>query len=291
MSAVRATTATEDLPSSPSRVQGWISRHQLAAFFTIAFLISWSLWGIGYLGGGMAFVVLGAFGPMAAGALVSRARGASIRDWLASITRIRVPPRFYAYALGIPILLYGMVNLELALFGRDVDVSLVLDRWPAYMATLVSVALVGGGQEEPGWRGFALPQLQMSRSPLKATLILGLLWGLWHVPLYGPLGFAVPLLLAPFYTYLFNRTGSVVPCLMLHGSFTAAQGHLTLLAHDSHGLTDASIGATYLLAGALLVLLTRGRIGAQEESKVNRKTTRDVGDGSTCGASKTDRDS
>jgi uncharacterized protein len=128
---------------------------------------------------------------------------------------------------------------------------------------LIVVALLGGGQEEPGWRGFALPRLQATRSPLRATVILGLLWGLWHVPLYGPLGFVVPLLLAPFYTYLFNRTGSVIPSLVLHGSFTAAQDHLTLLAHEVHGGTDAAIGLTYLFAGLVLVLATRGRLGEQ----------------------------
>jgi len=43
----------------------------------------------------------------------------------------------------------------------------------------------------------------------------------------------------PFYTYLSNRTGSVIPYMVLHGSFTAAQDHLTLLAREAHGLTDA----------------------------------------------------
>jgi len=44
---------------------------------------------------------------------------------------------------------------------------------------------------------FALPRLEHRHTPVVATLILGLAWGVWHVPPYGPLGFVVPLVL-PF---------------------------------------------------------------------------------------------
>lgn len=63
--------------------------------------------------------------------------------------------------------------------------------------------------------------------------------------------------------YLFNRTGSVIPCLVLHGSITAAQDHLTSLAHEVHGVTDAAIGISYLVAALASVLATRGRLGEQ----------------------------
>ena len=45
---------------------------------------------------------------------------------------------------------------------------------PAYLQTLLLTALIFGGQEEPGWRGFALPRLEERHVPLVATLILGL---------------------------------------------------------------------------------------------------------------------
>jgi hypothetical protein len=58
---------------------------------------------------------------------------------------------------------------------------------------------------------------------VRATLLLGLVWGVWHVPLYGPAGFVVPMALAFFYTVLWNRTHSVALCILLHASFTPAQ--------------------------------------------------------------------
>lgn len=131
--------------------------------------------------------------------------------------------------------------------------------------------LLGGGLEEPGWRGFGLPHLLESHTPVRATLILGLAWGIWHVPVYGPLGFVVPMVLAFFYTYLWARTRSVLLCVVLHASFTPAQDHLILLPRDeaySSALDapDLAILGVYLVSVALLVLLTRGRLGVQRTS-------------------------
>ena len=99
-----------------------------------------------------------------------------------------------------------------------------------------------------------------------ATLLLGLAWGVWHVPLYGPLGFVVPLVLAFFYTWLYNRTSSVLLCILLHASFTPAQDHLVLLpdavaAAEPLGTIDFVILGTYVAAVLLLVGLSRGRLG------------------------------
>ena len=94
---------------------------------------------------------------------------------------------------------------------------------------------------------------------MAATLILGLGWGIWHVPLYGPAGFVVPLVLAFFYTWLYNKTRSILLCVLLHASFTPAQDHLLLTA-DSF-IVDAVLFASYVLAAAVLIVVTRGRLG------------------------------
>lgn len=126
-----------------------------------------------------------------------------------------------------------------------------------------------GAQEEPGWRGFALPRLQERFSPLTATLVLGLIWGVWHVPLYGPVGFVVPFVLAFFYTWVFNRTGSTFMAILLHASFTPAQDHLILLSDETHGTTDVAMGLAYLVGALVVVALTRGRLGF--DRRQNRK--------------------
>ncbi|MBY8981221.1 MAG: CPBP family intramembrane metalloprotease, partial [Candidatus Lokiarchaeota archaeon] len=83
-----------------------------------------------------------------------------------------------------------------------------------------------GTNEEPGWRGFALPRLQSKFSPLIASIILGLIWGFWHTPIYLPqysslIQYGIFLLntikIAIILTWLYNRTGgSVLAAALLH---------------------------------------------------------------------------
>jgi membrane protease YdiL (CAAX protease family) len=234
----------------------------VAAYALLAYAISWSLWSPAVAGGGGPIVVtlffLGVLGPAASAVIVSRAIGAPLRPWAARIVKWRVPIRFYLYALGLPALLFAIVNLELALLGQDVELGLLGERLPAYLATFVMVLVLGGGLEEPGWRGFALPRLQEHHTPVRATLILGLVWGIWHLPLYGA-AFVGPLLFVFFYTWLYNRTGSVLLCILLHASFTPALDHL-ILRGDSLAV-DLAVLATLVTGALTIIALTRGRLG------------------------------
>jgi uncharacterized protein len=251
---------TTTTSTSPSETR--MGRHPLIWYFALAYAFSWPFWLLSHLAGGTlgtVFIVIGAFGPMLAAAIIISRTGGSVSEWLRSILRWRVSPAYYAYALGLPVLLAAILNLTLAALGKQPDVSLVVERIPAYLQTLLLTAVIFGGQEEPGWRGFALPRLQQRHPPLIATLILGLGWGIWHVPLYGPAGFVVPLVLAFYYTWLYNRTGSVLLCILLHASFTPAQDHLLLTADSP--LVDAVVLSTYLLGVGVLIALTRGRLG------------------------------
>jgi hypothetical protein len=118
--------------------------------------------------------------------------------------------------------------LTLAVLGQEPDLSLLVERIPGYLQTFLLTAVIFGGQEELGWRGYALPRLEQRHAPLVATLILGLARGVWHIPLDGAAGFVVPLVLAFFYSWLYNRTQSVLLCILLHASLTPAQDHLLL---------------------------------------------------------------
>jgi len=268
--------STDDSTVSPEvrHTRTWIARHQLISFFLIAYAISWTLWGLAAIGGGQVIFLLGGLGPLASALIVTRLSGNSVREWVRSLLVWRVSPGYYAIALLLPVAIYAVVNLVLVALGQTLDFSLLAVAAPGYLATFLMVATVGGGLEEPGWRGFALPKLQEHRSPLVATLLVGLAWGIWHIPLYGPLGFAVPLILAFFYTWLYNRTRSVLLCLLLHASFTPAQNFLTI-AVDPAGASsgagaigdaaDLVILGVYVVAALALTLATRGRLGCRPD--------------------------
>ena len=251
---------TSDEPITPGRPRfvRWARRHPLAAFVALAYALSWSAWLVALLGGGLPMVVLGAFGPAVSAGLVTYWTGGSVREWLRPLARWRVPGRFYLYALGLPAALFTVINAELALLGHDVELGRLRDAIPAYVGTFLFVATLGGGQEEPGWRGFALDRFQARYSPIGATLLLGVVWGLWHLPLYG-IGFVGPMMFVFFYTWLYNRSGSVLLCVLLHASFTPALDHLVLT--DDSPTVDAVIVVTMLAGVLALIGLTKGRLG------------------------------
>ena len=237
-------------------------RHPLIFYFVLAYAISWPFWLLAsQLGGSIRtlVIVIGGFGPAIAAAVTIWRSGGSLREWARGIVRWRVPVRYYLYALGLPVLIMVGMNLVLAVLGQQPAWSSLPDRIPGYLQTFLLTAVIFGGQEEPGWRGFALPRLQSRHSPLIATLILGLAWGIWHVPLYGPAGFVVPLVLAFLYTWLYNKTNSILLCILLHASLTPAQDHLLLTADSP--TVDVVLLGTYVAAAVIVIAASRGRLG------------------------------
>jgi membrane protease YdiL (CAAX protease family) len=233
-----------------------VHRFPFAAFVLLAFALSWTGFLLAAATSVGLFFFLGGLGPAAAGALVAWQTG-TLSQWWARITRWRVSPWFYLFALGFPALLYGSTNLVLLALGEQPDWSLAGERLPAYAATWVA-AFFMGGLEEPGWRGFAQPHLQQRLSPVVATLVVGVVWGLWHLPVQ-PLAIVVTVPLAFLYTWLLNRTGSALLCVLLHASITPAQDHLSLVADSA--VVDAVVLGTLVAVAAAFALLTRGRLG------------------------------
>jgi membrane protease YdiL (CAAX protease family) len=216
-------------------------RRPLASFFVLAFAFSWACWSVPALGypdglGNVAYV-LGGFGPLVAAATMTRLMGASVGAWFKGLFRWRVAPRWYAYAIGVPVALVIAMTAEFALLGEKLDWSILDERLIAFLPSLVFVALAGGGNEEPGWRGFALPRLQDRMTPVRATLLLGVLWAPWHLPL------------------LFASADSSHG-LPLGGVLIVAT--LTLVS-----IVGYAFAYTYLLnrAVALLIRLTGGQLG------------------------------
>lgn len=252
---------------APGRVAALARGHPLVAYVALAYGISWTLWVPGLLVGGVvgtAAIVLGAFGPAVAAGLVMRLRGQPLGPWLRRIVRWRVPLRYWAYALLLPPLLLASANVTLWGLGEEVHPGRAGSALTAYAGTFLFVAVLGGGQEEPGWRGYALGELQARHSPLRATLVLGVIWGVWHLPLYG-LAFVGPMLFVVFYTWLYNRTGSLLLCILLHAGFTPSLEHLVLV--DDGVVVDAVILGTLLAGAAAVILLTRGRLGVERAAE------------------------
>ncbi|MEI7643710.1 MAG: type II CAAX endopeptidase family protein [Chloroflexales bacterium] len=119
----------------------------------------------------------------------SFSRRLGVRTLLHTLTAWRVSPIWYGAALLLPVIisaagiaLMALLGQPLPTFPRTEPVRALL---PLLVTTFVATLLYGGPLgEEAGWRGFALPRLQARHSPLVASLLLSVVWGLWHVPLH-----------------------------------------------------------------------------------------------------------
>lgn len=177
--------ATSNAPAAPKGVHGWVKVHPVASFFVLTYAISWLAWLpiiLGYDGLNTALSMTAQFSPAVAALLVVLLSGASVRGWVRGIVRWRVSPLWYAVALGLPALLIAVQGTAFGLLGYPINISAV-PGLAAYASAVLMLTFIAGLGEEPGWRGFALPRLQGRYAPVAATLILGLVWAGWHLPL------------------------------------------------------------------------------------------------------------
>ena len=277
------------LKSKPQNgMRGSLRRHPVALFFVLAYAITWLAFLpdiLGYRGDlNQVFMMIAQFGPAIAALVLVWYTGASVRDWARSIVRWRVRPWWYFMVVALPVVLIAVQGIIFGLLGYPLDMASIPGRLVNFLPSAIMLALIAGLGEEPGWRGFALPRLETRYAPVLATALLGFVWAMWHLPLVFvdprfPHGFTsvVPQVLlalltmitiffyAFFYTWVYNRTQSVLLCMLLHGSFNAAIGLLPAsLEVLQRGTYVALLGVqvvTLVLAVAVLIVATRGRLG------------------------------
>jgi membrane protease YdiL (CAAX protease family) len=196
---------------------------------------------------------------------------------------------FRIMSLGTPwprVLLVSAFALVLALLAFAIVPALVLSNGAIgslhWAAILPAVApwwanpfnLLGGPlNEEPGWRGFALPRLQQRYGPLLGSLVLGVVWIGWHLPLFLVPGwltvpvwaYAILLIcLSVLMTWVVNRSNrSIVPAVLMHAVFNSSFPILVALCRE---LPTREPGIVWYIVGVGLATViaigaTRGKLG------------------------------
>src|SRR5688500_15682762 len=205
-----------------------VRRYPLTAFVVLACALSWWPW-ILYSLDLLPTPIVG-FGPFLAAlvvlAVTEGKRG--VLGLLRRMVRWRVGLQWYAAALLLPIVVtLAAAALNVYLLGAQRTSSAAdLGGWSSLLLTFLLWLLIpglAGTWEEPGFRGYALPRLQVGRSALLASLILGVLWAFWHSP-FVVTGediwidaFLFPIIWSPVYAWLFNNaSGSVLIVMLFH---------------------------------------------------------------------------
>jgi len=181
-------------------------------------------------------------GPVLAAVIVSAMESGrkGLRDLWQTSTRWRISGRWYGIILAIPL----TINLPLFIGGfalSPLPTSSQLSTILTWFAPVFIYTFFASGLEEPGWRGYALPNLQARFSAKKSSLILGVICGIWEWPIFIPvylntlsspggapqavitvlIQLAISIISsmlsgALIYTWLYNRTGSVFLCMLFH---------------------------------------------------------------------------
>jgi membrane protease YdiL (CAAX protease family) len=278
---------------------GLLARHPLVAFFVMAYAFTWIVWSpwvlgqdgagvlpvridpglVGYLN---AAAILA--GPTVAGLIMAGVTGgrAGVRRLLARLVLWRVGARWYVVALvGVPlVMLLGTMAYAVAwpTPGALGGPSYLL----SYVVSFVLVTVFGGPLfEEIGWRGFALPRMQRSMGPLVASLVLGVLWALWHLPEFlvpswaassgggGVSGVVLFTITAITFTvvitWIFNNTrASLLLAVLVHSSIDTFSGPLVALFGPEAVASALPFMIGFGVLALVLVAVTRGRLSYRE---------------------------
>ena len=219
-----------------------LKRYPLVSFFLLAYGIAWIPLAFGLVTGKYFLQGFSFFAP-AISAIIMTAANEGVTGIRALISKLflwRANLKWYLIAILAPIVLELLAVLTHIILGDTTPaihftdwVQMLPSQLPGLAILLIFLVLSSAG-EEVGWRGYAMPGLQARYGPVWASLILGLLWGLWHLPTFGIPGspqYGVPVpgyILATIsytfvYTCIFNGTkGSVLLACLFHGASNLA---------------------------------------------------------------------
>ena len=279
-------------------MKSFFNRHQFVLFIILTFVISWFPWYTGIAPEVMAM------GPSIAAFIVVLSIGGKqgFKDLVRPFGRFRAKTWIWILALlGSGILYLIGLGVHLLLGGQAPPFIMIreeLNLIPLYLVMVVLMPWTGPVGEEFGWRGYALPRLQNKFGALIASLVIGTIWGFWHLPsFFAPQGvvgaiaaelgliFLLPYVLGTiansvFMTWLYNKSNQSAliagivfhaainfwaPVLLSDSSLTAAQEGTQLPTISS---TLYLIVLAVQVVGALaLILFTKGKLGQSDLSK------------------------
>jgi membrane protease YdiL (CAAX protease family) len=244
----------------------FFKRHSLSIGLALMFALTWPLYAkLGlFVGYGLAAACL---------IVTALTRGtAGIMALLRRFLLWRVAAKWYAVVLALPIALYTTAMLlQTILSGAPPDFANTTSHtlfgdspriWLFIVPFFLVDAVTNG--EELAWRGFVLPRYQTRFNALTSSLLVGVIWGVWHLPRVAPYGaWAIAhailhnVAVAVVFTWVYNSTrGSLLLVTLLHAAFNTAYVFLPV-APTAAGATMMSgvlLVVEYLAAAAVVII-------------------------------------
>ncbi len=222
---------------------------QVLKFLIPTFIITWIIWGIALMINkeiihikisDQIFVILGTFIPSIIGTLfLLKQEKQSFKQILKSTFIYQ--KRYILYLLIMPFILGVSYLLLVTIFHISFDLE-VLRKPYLIVIVLIYILFLGGPLgEEIGWRGYLLPLLLKKTTPFFSSLIIGVIWSIWHLPLFyiiGTIQSQLPFIAYIFYTMILTfyitlvyikTDGSISSGVYVHLSANLSIGVFTII--------------------------------------------------------------
>ena len=259
-------------------------KYPIPTFFLLTFLLSWTLWlPVGLLAPKLFLlaVIPGMWAPtISAILLTGLGEGkAGIGVFLGRLLKWRVGFKWYLVVLfGTAVIAYAAVGINL-FFGGDIpEISLPVgaprEAWLIVLPIVFFVNIFFGGPlaEDIGWRGYILSKLKERTNALNASLIIGIVWALWHVPFFiFPEGYAavgsipfvwfalMTIAWSVLFAWVYVNTESILMPVLFHASINTTLGSLGVLGQSSGDLLPVILNTIITWLAVTIVIIRLGK--------------------------------
>ncbi len=258
---------------------------QLAIYLLATFGSAWMIWlplliaedaGFTLPVPSIVLITLGSFAPSVTALFLTwRFSGkAGLLQLLQKALRWRVSPLWYVFAIAGPALMMLLaMGGYILLGGTAPDYVPFGARWLIVAVNFILVLLIGGPLgEEFGWRGLALPALETKFGVLWGSLLLGVIWTVWHLPLFFITASAqhgmsfwlfalLTLALCILMTWLYHGSGdSLLLVLLFHAAVNTWSGPLKISPEATGSNLPFALVVIFAWVAALLVASRTKRV-------------------------------
>ncbi len=199
-------------------------------------------------------------------AVVKTGEAGSLQEFHARVLKFKTGPLLYLFALLVPVLLWVATTFSASMVTAISHFTMSPQPFFVYIPAFFT-SIIFGGIEEFGWRGILQHELSRRLNLFVTNLVIGLIWALWHLPLFyivgtshqgnsflfytlGAIGFS------SFMTWLYARSASVFLCVLFHASINAAA--ITGLAVSMDLPVAYPIAATVIFVTGLIFITLAG---------------------------------
>lgn len=252
------------------------NKSNLIKFFVAAYLFSWVIWGIAvYITNftninvswlPIVIIIIGAFGPSVTAVWLTHKNGekGAVKKLLKRGLQIKtIPVWIWISMFIVPAMSWAGSMFYFQYSGVEASFNYAGLLFFPFSALIM---IVGGPlQEEFGWRGYALDRMQKKYSALVASIILGIIWAAWHLPLFFIVGSAQQGIDLPFYfvsligisiimTWFYNNSKASILVALLAHAIINSMSELFIFAEGFGGASYNYYAITQLIIAVIIVL-------------------------------------